>query len=65
VKTKLADGWHFYNRINGERYDFTKSHFDGPIQYKDLPSNKVEAYSDTNATQYRYLKNCVQQHFNV
>jgi hypothetical protein len=20
LKTKLSDGWHFYNRINGERY---------------------------------------------
>jgi hypothetical protein len=26
LKTPLSEGWHFYNRINGQVYDFTASH---------------------------------------
>lgn len=55
-KTKLPDGWHFYNYIDGKRYDFTASQFSGAIVYLDIPSNRVEALSDTNEKQYSYLK---------
>ncbi len=27
LKTKLDEGWHYYNRINGGIIDFTKSQF--------------------------------------
>jgi hypothetical protein len=55
-KTKLPDGWHFYNMINGRRHDFTASQFIEDILYMDIPSNREEAYKDTNDKQYNYLK---------
>ncbi|MFC7686458.1 hypothetical protein [Ureibacillus sp. GCM10028918] len=59
LKTKLPDGWHFYNFIDGIRYDFTSSQFKESISYIDIPSNREEAYSDTNEKQYNYLKQSV------
>lgn len=56
MKTKLPGGWHFYNVSGGKRYDFTASQFNEGIIYTDTPSNREEAYADTNEGQYRYLK---------
>jgi hypothetical protein len=56
LKTLLPEGWHFYNRIDGQRYDFTDSQFDGPIDYMDPPSNRDEAMLDTSPHQYGVLK---------
>ncbi|WP_102271686.1 YunG family protein [Cytobacillus massiliigabonensis] len=61
LKTDLPDGWHFYNRINGKRYDFTRSQFSGEINYKDILSNREEAFLDTNKNQYNYLKQSVEK----
>ncbi|MFC4322026.1 YunG family protein [Litchfieldia salsa] len=55
-KTKLLDGWHFYNFINNKRYDLTASQFKVDITYEDFLSNREEAFSDTNQEQYNYLK---------
>ncbi|MEI5908228.1 hypothetical protein WAK64_14310 [Bacillus spongiae] len=63
-KTKLPGGWHFYNFINKERYDLTASQFMENITYKDLLSNREEAFADTNAKQYNYLKQKVSSAFN-
>ncbi|WP_312099529.1 hypothetical protein [Niallia sp.] len=60
-KTNLPNGWHFYNFINGKRYDFTVSQFREDIVYMDIPSNRAEAYMDTNEKQYKYLKQKVLQ----
>lgn len=43
LKTPLPAGDHFYNRIDGKRYDFTASQFDQPIAYVDLPASRAEA----------------------
>ena len=45
LKTRKKNGWHFYNKINGERIDFTgqeinKSNEDS--QFEDLPSTPEE-----------------------
>ncbi|MEC1552942.1 hypothetical protein P9D28_10930 [Bacillus haynesii] len=61
-KTKLPEGWHFYNFINGKRYDLTVSQFKEDILYMDIPSNRNEAFSDTNEKQYNYLKQSVINH---
>ncbi|MCY1632620.1 YunG family protein [Bacillus paralicheniformis] len=61
-KTKLPEGWHFYNVINGKRYDLTVSQFKEDILYMDVPSNRNEAFSDTNEKQYNYLKQSVINH---
>jgi len=61
-KTKLPEGWHFYNFINGKRYDLTVSQFKEDILYMDIPSNRNGAFSDTNKKQYNYLKQSVINH---
>ena len=43
LKTHLPEGTHFYNRISGQRYDFTDGQFAKPIHYDDIPSGKEEA----------------------
>ncbi|RXJ04524.1 hypothetical protein DS745_03840 [Anaerobacillus alkaliphilus] len=58
-KTKLDECWHYYNFIDGERYDFTASQFSEAIAYTDLPSKREEAFTDTNSKQYHYLKQSV------
>ncbi|VWA41589.1 hypothetical protein [Bacillus altitudinis] len=35
------------------------------IFYLDVPSNRVEAFQDTNTAQYRYLKERVLNYLNV
>lgn len=50
------DGRHFYNRIDGTRYDFTADQFEMPdyshkVEYKDILSNATEAESETMAGQ--------------
>ena len=52
----MPDGWHFYNMIYGERMDFTASQFTEAIKYMDIPSNRKEAFGDTNEKQFNYLK---------
>jgi hypothetical protein len=45
LKTHNKKGWHFYNRINGVRIDFTRSGTDkssGAIQLEDIPSSPEE-----------------------
>ena len=61
-KTKLPEGWHFYNFINGKRYDLTVSQFKEDILYMDIPSNRDEAFSDTSEKQYNYLKHSMINH---
>jgi xanthine dehydrogenase iron-sulfur cluster and FAD-binding subunit A len=55
LKTRLDAGWHFYNRLNGTRLDFTAGQFTEPPDYADLPSSREEAFADTNASQYGAL----------
>ncbi|WP_243387943.1 YunG family protein [Bacillus kexueae] len=59
LKTKLSEGWHFYNEINGTRYDFTSCQFTSKINYLDLSATREEAFEDTNEEQYLYLKGTV------
>jgi hypothetical protein len=62
LKTPTQEGWHFYNRINGQRYDLTESQFAEKIRYEDIPSSREEAFADTNAEQYDYLRKSVMKH---
>ena len=55
LKTETAEGVHFYNCINGVRYDFTSSQFTREIEYKDLRSSAEEALSDTSESQLKSL----------
>ena len=45
LKTRWKNGWHFYNWIDGERIDFTKSEINKTTEYnsfEDLPSTPAE-----------------------
>lgn len=59
VKTRFGLTWHFYNLIDGKRYDFTKAQFEYPIVYDDIPASREEALADTNDQQYGYLSKAV------
>lgn len=59
LKTPFEDMWHFYNRIDGQVHDFTQSQFAAPLDYGHLPSDREEAFGDTNASQYAHLKGAV------
>jgi hypothetical protein len=43
LKTRLPEGDHFYNRIDGARFDFTQEQFDRPILYDDEPTTSEDA----------------------
>ena len=48
LKTHMKRGWHFYNRIEGKRIDFTGSDIgksDEYTQFEDIPSTPDETYS--------------------
>jgi hypothetical protein len=55
LKTRVAGAWHFYNRIDGRRWDLTSSQFATPIGYDDLPSSRQEALADTSKQKYVVL----------
>jgi hypothetical protein len=47
LKTHKKKDWHFYNRIDGERVDFTKSEIQEPVgvtKFEDIPSTPDETY---------------------
>jgi hypothetical protein len=56
LKTDVDGYWHFYNQIDGRRWDFTMSQFETPIGYDDLPSTREETMSDTSPEHYRLLR---------
>ena len=61
LKTHNKRGWHFYNRINGKRYDFTKSETGKSSDdncFEDIPSGTDEIYHYFEQEQYSpfYMK---------
>jgi hypothetical protein len=55
LKTKMKSRWHFYNRIDGKRLDFTindetKSY--GDYSFEDIPSSPSETYSYVDKEEY-------------
>jgi hypothetical protein len=55
LKTPKRNGWHFYNRINGERLDFsgTKNEkFNDGIKFKDIPATPDETAGYFDKTDY-------------
>jgi hypothetical protein len=48
LKTRKKKGWYFYNRIDGERVDFSRSkivRFSGGNDFADIPSTPDETYN--------------------
>lgn len=61
-------GRHFYNRIDGSRYDFTADQFEDPeyshkVEYKDLSSNSEEARSETLPGQIEAMRAAFEKAF--
>ena len=56
LKTSVEGQWHFYNSVDGQRFDLTDTQFERPIEYQDLPSSRREALEDTSTNQYEILK---------
>lgn len=65
LKTEMEGQWHFYNQIEGKRYDFTKKQFAFEINYQDIESNREEAFADTNEFQYSTLKKSINQKLGI
>lgn len=61
LKTPLPAGDHFYNRIDGQRYDFTASQFVRPIAYMDLATNRIEAEQGATSEQLAALRDTFQR----
>lgn len=61
LKTPLPAGEHFYNRIGGDRYDFTESQFREPITYMDLPASRTEAELGATSVQLAELRTAFRQ----
>ncbi|MGS1017924.1 YunG family protein [Allosphingosinicella humi] len=55
LKTRVGNAWHFYNRIDGARIDFTQSQFPSPLVYDDAPASRDDALADTTTVQYGAL----------
>ena len=62
LKTPLPAGNHFYNRIEGRRYDFTASQFDQPIAYMDLLTSRAEAEQAAASGQLAELRAAFRKH---
>lgn len=63
LRTKVSDTWHYYNRINGKRIDFTDSHFtasgalfSAPETYLDEVSSTVDAMQGISPDEYNILR---------
>ena len=64
-KTKVREAWHFYNFIDGQRFDFTEVQFNEKLDYMDVESNREEAFADTNEKQYSILKEKLMKEFKL
>jgi hypothetical protein len=63
LKTPLPDVEHFYNRIDGERHDFTASQFEEPITYDDIITDREDAARATTNHELATLSDAFQKHY--
>lgn len=55
LKTPKKQNWHFYNRIDGERVDFTsikEGQYKGATGFEDIPSTPDETYAYIDQADY-------------
>src|SRR6516225_2230375 len=62
LKTRLPEGDHFYNRVDGQRYDFTESQFSHAISYSDLPATRSEAERGATYAELAAIKAAFERH---
>lgn len=63
LKTPLPDGEHFYNRIDGERHDFTSSQFELPITYSDTLTDREDAANGITNHELSTLSGAFERHY--
>lgn len=56
LKTRIGGSWHFYNLIDGRRFDLTAEQFETAIAYDDLPASREDGFADTSPEQYQALR---------
>ncbi len=55
LKTHMKKNWHFYNRIDGERIDFTEPKTEGSLKilkFEDIPSTPDETHDYIDQADY-------------
>ncbi len=55
LTTQTSGGTHFYNLIDGKKWDLTVSQFAEPVPYDDTPSTREAALADTSQEKYALL----------
>jgi len=55
LTTRTSGGTHFYNLIDGKKWDLTVSQFAEPVPYDDTPSTREAALADTSPEKYALL----------
>lgn len=66
LRTRLPNVWHYYNRIEGGRVDFTDSLFsspgalfDAPVNYDDEPTTRGAAMTGIPEREYEALRSAL------
>ena len=62
LKTRLPEGDHFYNRIDGVRFDFTESQFVRPIACADAPTPCDDAERGITSAELAALRTAFLRH---
>lgn len=52
LKTHMRKKWHFYNRIDGERVDFTKTRKSAGTNFEDIPATQDETFNSVDQADY-------------
>lgn len=63
LKTPLEAGDHYYNRIDGARFDFTASQFAEAIDYADIVSDRAAAGAGVTRHEYTTLRTAFEKHY--
>lgn len=61
AKTAVSGAEHFYNIVEGTRWDFTFAQFDIPVGYQDRLASRTEAMATITPLQYAYLSACIRK----
>ena len=65
LKTPIASGYHFYNRIDGRRHDLTAVQFERAIEYDDIQSDREEALQGVTQPEVRSMRASVLRHLDT
>jgi hypothetical protein len=52
LKTHKRKNWHYYNRIDGERIDFTKTRKSAGATFEDIPATPDETFNFVDQADY-------------